>query len=650
MTMTYPIAGIDIGKDTLDISLLHANGSFEAFSFANEKASRKKLARGLQAKGVRLVVLEATGGYELPVMAALAEEGIAFARVNSARVRAFAKSMGQLAKTDRLDARCLALYGERVRGKRTRMPSENESRLNALTLRRGQLVGMREKERNRAHRTGERDIAHSIERTIAFLSEEIDDIDAEVETLIASAPEMAERRDLIDSVPGIAANTANVLLAGLPRSAAWARASSGSSSASHPSTTTPPNAEANATSPADALTCARPSIWPRKQATATTRAQGPLPAHPRQGQIAQGRHHRLHRQDCSPSSTPSSGAKNPSTQSSQHPKQHGCYELRPCRSGASTSARWRCSSSSASQTVWSCCPASRSASCRSPSRCCSARVVDALALGQGAFPIIGLWAVLGLFGIIAGVIVAVMADRLAHRRRLAALGQAFEHAIILPISYHAEKGSGAVVRTILAGTDALFWNWLSFLREQFVALVGIIVLVPTAIYMNARMAMILAALAVVYVARQHATWRARPATTRPPSSATTTTSTAASATCSATSRSCRATRASPPRCRPCARSWRELLAAQYPVLTWWGLLTVLTRIAATITVVAIYAVGALLVAQGQITRRRDRGLRRLRRPADRQARPAVGLRRAHLPVRADARQLLRPARRHRRRA
>ena len=86
------------------------------------------------------------------------------------------------------------------------------------------------------------------------------------------------------------------------------------------------------------------------------------------------------------------------------------------------------------------------------------RVVNALALGQGAFPIIGLWALVGLVGIVASVVVAVMADRLAHRRRLAALGLAFEHAIILPISYHAEKGSGAVVRTILAGTDALFWN------------------------------------------------------------------------------------------------------------------------------------------------------------------------------------------------
>ncbi|MFX6277473.1 hypothetical protein ABTF87_19440, partial [Acinetobacter baumannii] len=76
-------------------------------------------------------------------------------------------------------------------------------------------------------------------------------------------------------------------------------------------------------------------------------------------------------------------------------------------------------------------------------------------------------------------------------RRLAALGQAFEHAIILPISYHAEKGSGAVVRTILAGTDALFWSWLSFLREQLTALVGIIVMIPAALQMNVTMALIL---------------------------------------------------------------------------------------------------------------------------------------------------------------
>jgi ATP-binding cassette, subfamily B, beta-glucan exporter len=229
-----------------------------------------------------------------------------------------------------------------------------------------------------------------------------------------------------------------------------------------------------------------------------------------------------------------------------------------------------------------------------------ARVVDALALGQGAFPIIGLWALVGLVGILAGVVVAVMADRLAHRRRLAALGQAFEHAIILPISYHAEKGSGAVVRTILAGTDALFWNWLSFLREQFVALIGILVLIPTAIYMNPTMALILAALAVVYVlanvlvARRTSTGQAAVEQFHNNvygrvgdvlGNVTVVQSYARFASEMQAMRSIMG----------------ELLAAQYPVLTWWGLLTVLTRIAATVAVVGIYAVGAVLVGQGKIT-------------------------------------------------
>jgi glucan exporter ATP-binding protein len=229
-----------------------------------------------------------------------------------------------------------------------------------------------------------------------------------------------------------------------------------------------------------------------------------------------------------------------------------------------------------------------------------ARVVDALTRGQGAFAIIALWAVLGLFGIVAGVVVAVVADRLAHRRRLAALGQAFEHAIILPISYHAEKGSGAVVRTILAGTDALFWNWLSFLREQFVALIGILVLVPTAIYMNAKMALILAALAVVYVlanvfvARKTSTDQA--AVERYHNNVY---GRVGDVLGNVTVVQSYARFASEMQAMRAIMS--ELLTAQYPVLTWWGLLTVMTRTAATIAVVAIYSVGALLVERGQIT-------------------------------------------------
>jgi ATP-binding cassette subfamily B protein len=229
-----------------------------------------------------------------------------------------------------------------------------------------------------------------------------------------------------------------------------------------------------------------------------------------------------------------------------------------------------------------------------------ARVVDALALGQGAFPIIGLWAAVGFVGILAGVVVAVMADRLAHRRRLAALGQAFEHAIILPISYHAEKGSGAVVRTILAGTDALFWNWLSFLREQFVALVGILVLIPTAIYMNPTMAAILGLLAIVYVlanmlvAQKTSTGQAaveryhNNVYGRVGDVLGNVTVVQSYARFNSEVQAMRSIMA-------------ELLNAQYPVLTWWGMLTVLTRIAATIAVVAIYAVGAVLVGSKQIT-------------------------------------------------
>jgi ATP-binding cassette subfamily B protein len=228
------------------------------------------------------------------------------------------------------------------------------------------------------------------------------------------------------------------------------------------------------------------------------------------------------------------------------------------------------------------------------------RVVDALSRGQEAFPIIGLWAALGLLGIVASVIVSIAADRLAHRRRLTALGQAFERAIILPISYHAEKGSGSVIRTILAGSDNLFWNWLSFLREQLTALVGILILVPTAIAMNTVMALILAALAGVYlflnilVVRKTSEGQAavehyhNNVYGRVGDVLGNVTVVQSYARVAAEMQAMRSV-------------MDELLAAQYPVLTWWGLLTVLTRAAATITMVAIFAVGAVLAQRGQVT-------------------------------------------------
>lgn len=228
------------------------------------------------------------------------------------------------------------------------------------------------------------------------------------------------------------------------------------------------------------------------------------------------------------------------------------------------------------------------------------RVIDALAAGRAAFRDIGIWAALGLFDIGASVVVAVAADRLAHRRRLAAMGEAFERAITLPVSYHARRGTGAVVRTILAGTDALFAAWLSFLRSQLTAVVSILILIPTALRMDARMAAILGLLAVLYVAINALVLRrtraGQAAVERHHSGVFgrvgdvlgNVTVVQSYARVGAELAEMRV-------------AMGDLLSAQYPVLTWWGLMTVLTRASATIAMVAVLAVGALLAARGQIT-------------------------------------------------
>lgn len=228
------------------------------------------------------------------------------------------------------------------------------------------------------------------------------------------------------------------------------------------------------------------------------------------------------------------------------------------------------------------------------------QVVDALAKGEGVFSIIAIWAVLGLIGIVASVVIAVAADRLSHRRRLAAMGDAFGRAITMPISFHARRGSGSVVRAILAGTDALFWLWLSFLREQLTALIGILYLVPTAIAMDWRMASILCALALLYVLLNifvvEKTSEGQAAVEQYHNNVYGRVGDVLGNVTVVQSYH---------RLGAEMQAMRDimgqLLSAQYPVLTWWGLLTVMTRSAATITMVAIFLVGAVLSAKGEIS-------------------------------------------------
>ena len=228
------------------------------------------------------------------------------------------------------------------------------------------------------------------------------------------------------------------------------------------------------------------------------------------------------------------------------------------------------------------------------------RVVDALKDGRAPFETIGLWAALGLFGILAGVVVAVAADRLAHRRRLIALSGAFEQAITLPLSYHARKGSGTVIRSIQQGTDCLFGLWLAFMRDHLAAIVSVTFLVPVAMSMDTRMAGVLFALGTVYLAANIFVFKHtidqqaeveryhRDLTGRVGDVLGNVVVVQSYVRLEAEAAALK-------------NVMRDLLAAQYPVLTWWALVTILTRAASTITVVSIVALGAVLVQRGELT-------------------------------------------------
>jgi len=227
-------------------------------------------------------------------------------------------------------------------------------------------------------------------------------------------------------------------------------------------------------------------------------------------------------------------------------------------------------------------------------------VVDSIDIGGAVFQLIGLWALLGLGGIVAGVVVSLHADRLAHRRRTAAMADAFERVVTLPVGYHARAGSGRLIRTLVAGTDALFLVWLGFLREHLAAIVGVALLVPTALATDARLAGVLAVLAAAYVGVSLFVVRRTQAGQRAVErhhqdvfghvgdvigNVTVVQSYG----------------------RPAAEAsalqelMRRLLAAQLPVLAWWAALTILTRASATVVMVAIFAAGALLARAGEVS-------------------------------------------------
>lgn len=230
----------------------------------------------------------------------------------------------------------------------------------------------------------------------------------------------------------------------------------------------------------------------------------------------------------------------------------------------------------------------------------SGYAVDLMAKGKQALPVIGLWAILGLFNIAAATTLSLVTDRLAHRQKLAALGQAFDQVITLPVSYHSRQGSARIVRVLLSGTNQLLELWLTFLREHLTAIMGIILLIPAAISVDARLAGLLAILAALYLAANTLVIRrthARQAMVdryhqnlfgRVGDVIGNITIVQVYNRLTNETSALRGIIA-------------DVLTAQNPVLIWWAMLTVFTRTAATISMVAVFAMGAILAGRGEVS-------------------------------------------------
>ncbi len=226
------------------------------------------------------------------------------------------------------------------------------------------------------------------------------------------------------------------------------------------------------------------------------------------------------------------------------------------------------------------------------------RVVDALSKARAAHDLILLWAGLGLFSIVAGVLVAMAADRLSHRLRLSVLANAFEHVITLPA--HQQGESGSTVRLLLAGSDALFWMWLTFLREHLAALISIAFLIPTAVHMQAQLAAILGILALVYtLANVIVVRKSQAGQTAVESHNSGVFGQVGDVIGNITV--VQGFERVHLEVTAIKTLMQELLAVQYPVLTWWAVLTVLTRASATLAMVAIFATGSYLSSEGKIS-------------------------------------------------
>ena len=205
--------GIDVSKDRLDV---HLRPSGEVFATSRDGPGIAELVKRLGPVAPALVVLEATGGFEITVAAGIAAAGLPLAVVNPAQIRAFARATGRLAKTDRLDAAVIAHFAEAVRPEPRPLASEAAQELAELVARRRQLVEMIGMETNRRSSARNPRVRKGIARTLNALEAALAAIDREIDDEVRGSPAWRAAEDLLTSVPGIGPITARTLIAELP--------------------------------------------------------------------------------------------------------------------------------------------------------------------------------------------------------------------------------------------------------------------------------------------------------------------------------------------------------------------------------------------------------------------------------------------------
>jgi transposase len=210
--MDAKYVGIDVSKDRLDV---HVRPTGEAFAVARDGEGLAALVERLRLVAPQLVAVEATGGFEMTVAAAIGGAGLPLVVVNPAQVRHYAQAMGRRAKTDAIDAEVIARFAEAAKPEPRPLPDEATQALAELVTRRRQIITMMVAERQRATRAPKR-LRRSCERVVRVLEQELAALDQDIDTTMRGSPAWREKEDLLASVPGIGNTTARVLIAELP--------------------------------------------------------------------------------------------------------------------------------------------------------------------------------------------------------------------------------------------------------------------------------------------------------------------------------------------------------------------------------------------------------------------------------------------------